>query len=70
MAIVGYLSVSAMLMLIDCKYAILSSGGRTGGRSITMESKVSKQLNELEASEPKWGNPVLNIIRVNSLPIN
>ena len=41
MAVVGYLSVTAMLMLIDCKYAILTSGGRSGGRSITMETKVS-----------------------------
>lgn len=41
MSIVGYLSVAAMLMLIDCKYAILTSGGRAGGHSITMESKVS-----------------------------
>ncbi|XP_027237404.1 uncharacterized protein [Penaeus vannamei] len=40
MAVVGYLSVAAMLMLIDCKYAILSSGGRAGGRSIIMEKKV------------------------------
>lgn len=40
MAVVGYLSVTAMLMLIDCKYAILSSGGRAGGRSITMDTKV------------------------------
>ncbi|XP_045132229.1 amino acid transporter ANT1-like [Portunus trituberculatus] len=40
MALVGYLSVSAMLMLVDCKYAILSSGGRAGGRSIIMETKV------------------------------
>ncbi|XP_068219838.1 uncharacterized protein [Palaemon carinicauda] len=40
MAIVGYLSVAAMLMLIDCKYAILSSGGRAGGRSIIMDTKV------------------------------
>ncbi|RXG57090.1 Amino acid transporter ANT1, partial [Armadillidium vulgare] len=40
MSVVGYLSVAAMLMIIDCKYAILSSGGRAGGRSITMESKV------------------------------
>lgn len=40
MAVVGYLSVSAMLMLIDCKYAILSSGGRAGGRSIIMDTKV------------------------------
>ncbi|CAL4065965.1 unnamed protein product, partial [Meganyctiphanes norvegica] len=40
MAVVGYLSVTAMLMLIDCKYAILSSGGRSGGRSITMDTKV------------------------------
>ncbi|KAG7170022.1 Amino acid transporter ANT1-like [Homarus americanus] len=40
MALVGYLSVSAMLMLIDCKYAILTSGGRAGGRSIVMDTKV------------------------------
>lgn len=40
MAVVGYLSVAAMLMLIDCKYAILSSGGRAGGRSIIMDTKV------------------------------
>lgn len=40
MSMVGYLSTSAMLMLIDCKYAILASGGRTGGRSIVMERKV------------------------------
>lgn len=43
MAVVGYLSVSAMLMLIDCKYAILSSGGRAGGRSIIMDTKVRVQ---------------------------
>nr|XP_053628268.1 LOW QUALITY PROTEIN: uncharacterized protein LOC128685722 [Cherax quadricarinatus] len=40
MAVVGYLSVAAMLMLIDCKYAILTSGGRAGGRSIIMDTKV------------------------------
>ncbi|KAK3856408.1 hypothetical protein Pcinc_037270 [Petrolisthes cinctipes] len=40
MGLVGYLSVSAMLMLIDCKYAILTSGGRAGGRNIIMDTKV------------------------------
>ncbi|XP_045603572.2 uncharacterized protein [Procambarus clarkii] len=40
MAVVGYLSVAAMLMLIDCKYAILTSGGRAGGRSIIMDTKI------------------------------
>ena len=40
MALVGYLSVTAMLMLIDCKYAILSSGGRRGGHAITMDKQV------------------------------
>lgn len=41
MSVVGYLSTRAMLMLIDCKYAILASGGRSGGRSIVLEKKVS-----------------------------
>lgn len=41
MGLVGYLSVSAMLMLIDCKYAILTSGGRAGGRNIIMDTKVN-----------------------------
>lgn len=53
MSVVGYLSVAAMLMIIDCKYAILSSGGRAGGRSITMESKVSKIYFFVTKSEPK-----------------
>ncbi|XP_076039859.1 uncharacterized protein LOC143024702 [Oratosquilla oratoria] len=40
MSMVGYLSISAMIMLIDCKYAILNSGGRSGGKTITMETNV------------------------------
>jgi len=41
MTAVGYLSTAAMLMLIDCKYAILASGGRSGGKAIVMEKKAS-----------------------------
>ena len=40
MCLVGYLSTAAMLMLIDCKYAILA----TGGRSIVSEHKVTISL--------------------------